>query len=863
MRAVAAASRTLTFCLTAGICITGLRAQPTVWFAPLDPAVRTFDLGSPRSGSIDFMDLFSPSAPWPMAASRTHVFKLYASLFFPSLLPDSLSDSQLRTVIAELDRRNIALAIEWGPLTAQGCGDGIEGFTGLSASYIANKIHSLGGNLRFIAMDEPFQHASLYGGPGACHWTPQQVAANALAQIAQVRAVFPGVVVGDIEVVPDIFNVPDWVDRYTAWLDAWRTASGAPLGFFHVDVDWRNPTWQAGVESLRAALAQRGIPFGMIYNGTGLESSDEEWVGRAEGNFVDYEILRGGIRPDHVVFQSWNHYPKHLLPESDTATFTHLINRYFRDRTRLSLDATSIFAQGALANSHGAPLPSTPVTVTAEPVSGQGVATTYTMTGTVPAAINKATIQLCIQLCGGAGPANVSLYSYEYVDSHGRVTLDFSNGLNGWGVKGDGTASVGIGSGGGGPFLLVTGAPQQSTFVNSPEFTVSPGSTYVLKIRARIAPDATGSGLFALIFLAGQEVSRHTLLFSPGSLELGRAPTGPDGSFALQFASLPTGMFHMKAYYPGSETSWPAIATASITQSLNATPPAPSSGVGLNQPFTFTFTDDNGFADLNVLNVLINDAVDGRNACYVAYVRSTNTLYLVNDAGAAGGPFAGSLSLPTSAAIGNSQCTIRGTGSSAVTAGNTITLVLNIGFSSGFGGRRLFYLAARGALGGNSGWLPLGIWTVPGSITNPTIASSTPARAESSTVDLSTTFTNTAGFADFTVINLLINSAVDGRNGCYLAYVRSGNYVVLVNDAGDAGGPYVGSQPIPGSIPIANSQCSLDTAASTVFASGNTLTLNLRLSFAGSFRGNRIVYAAARGGAGNSGWSPVGTITVP
>ncbi|MEZ5355626.1 MAG: hypothetical protein R2762_23570, partial [Bryobacteraceae bacterium] len=169
----------------------------------------------------------------------------------------------------------------------------------------------------------------------------------------------------------------------------------------------------------------------------------------------------------------------------------------------------------------------------------------------------------------------------------------------------------------------------------------------------------------------------------------------------------------------------------------------------------------------------------------------------------------------------------------------------------------------RGIAGDNSGWLPLGLWAVPGATTNPAVASSTPARAEASTVNISTTFTDTAGFADLTVLNLLINNAIDGRNGCYLAYVRADNNMVLVNDAGDAGGPYVGSQPIPGAVPIANSQCSLDTAASTVFASGNTLILNLRLTFTGAFKGNRVVYAAARGGAGNSGWHAVGTITVP
>jgi hypothetical protein len=35
--------------------------------------------------------------------------------------------------------------------------------------------------------------------------------------------------------------------------------------------------------------------------------------------------------PDHVIFQSWHRQPKHLLPETDSVSFTGLINRYFKN----------------------------------------------------------------------------------------------------------------------------------------------------------------------------------------------------------------------------------------------------------------------------------------------------------------------------------------------------------------------------------------------------------------------------------------------------------------------------------------------------------------------------------------------------
>src|SRR5204862_473488 len=71
---------------------------------------------------------------------------------------------------------------------------------------------------------------------------------------------------------------------------------------------------------------------------------------------------------------------------------------------------------------------------------------------------------------------------------------------------------------------------------------------------------------------------------------------------------------------------------------------SPSSGNLTTQSFTFSFNAPNGFNSLNVVDVLINNALDGRHACYVAFVPATTTLgsvYLVDDAGNAGGPYQG------------------------------------------------------------------------------------------------------------------------------------------------------------------------------------------------------------------------------
>lgn len=114
------------------------------------------------------------------------------------------------------------------------------------------------------------------------------------------------------------------------------------------------------------------------------------------------------------------------------------------------------------------------------------------------------------------------------------------------------------------------------------------------------------------------------------------------------------------------------------------------------------------------MDVLINNFLNGRNACYVAYVAQSSTLYLVDDAGDGGGPFAGTVVLPGSGSASNSQCTVNGAGSSVSGSDDTLTLTLNVSFTGSFAGNQIFYTAARNSSGTeNSGWQALGAWAVP------------------------------------------------------------------------------------------------------------------------------------------------------
>src|SRR5207249_3389867 len=81
----------------------GLSHQPLYWFAPLPPLPMT--PGRPFIGSDDFMSLFTPDADWAEASGHLQVFKLYGEW-----VAYHATDQQLRRVVADLQRRGLALA---------------------------------------------------------------------------------------------------------------------------------------------------------------------------------------------------------------------------------------------------------------------------------------------------------------------------------------------------------------------------------------------------------------------------------------------------------------------------------------------------------------------------------------------------------------------------------------------------------------------------------------------------------------------------------------------------------------------------------------------------------------------------------
>lgn len=356
-------------------------------------------------------------------------------------------------------------------------------------------------------------------------------------------------------------------------------------------------------------------------------------------------------------------------------------------------------------------------------------------------------------------------------------------------------------------------------------------------------------------------LSTLTVVVALGTLQGSSVAYTYDSLNRLTRVTYPDGTTIAYTYDPaGNRLSQVISNTNTGNQPPAAAGVTPGSATASSQTWAFTFSDPRSWQDLDVVNILINNVLDGRQACYLAYSRALNVLYLVNDSGTALLP---GLVLNGSGSVANNQCTVNAAGLSASGNGNTLTLTLNMSFGVGFTGNKVVYLAARDVAQGNSGWQALGTWGMPGSSASGlSVGGVNPVRSSGSTQTYTLTFTDTNGWQDIAVANILVNSAIDGRRACYLAFVPSGGSLLLVDDAGDAGGPYAGMS-LPGSGSVSNSQCAINGAGSSVVSSGSTLTLTLPITFSHSFAGNQVFYLATRSNTANSDWQAVGSVSVP
>jgi hypothetical protein len=295
------------------------RAQaPEVWLGGVDSNARRKMFQETDS---DFMEMFRDNARWEHAASHTSVFQINAGFILNS------PDDEVRTVFAALKRRRICLAVEALMLSGKdGCGVGMEGFSApATMAVVASRIQKLGGELCYIAMDEPMWYGHVADGRTACHATPELLAKDIAHKIGDVKRIFPSLKVGDVEPT-GIPKPADWIEQLIQWTEIYRAVIGQPLDFLHVDVRWVGP-WQVQLRQLVPALRSKGIRFGVIYNGPPSARDSQEWTNMAERRANEVES-DPSLVPNQAIIQSWSRLPTRFLPESENGTMTNLVDQY-------------------------------------------------------------------------------------------------------------------------------------------------------------------------------------------------------------------------------------------------------------------------------------------------------------------------------------------------------------------------------------------------------------------------------------------------------------------------------------------------------------------------------------------------------
>jgi hypothetical protein len=151
---------------------------------------------------------------------------------------------------------------------------------------------------------------------------------------------------------------------------------------------------------------------------------------------------------------------------------------------------------------------------------------------------------------------------------------------------------------------------------------------------------------------------------------------------------------------PTSQAAAPSATIPSVT-SMN-----PINGQGQYITFRVVYTDPAGNADLTNAYLLFDSGLkDGTEQCWIIYLPPSNTMYLMNE----NGTVAGVVTPGKGGTVSNGLCNI--TNPRVMPAGNTLTISVDVGFSSTFRGTKNVYGLAAGLNGKMSGYQLLGTWT--------------------------------------------------------------------------------------------------------------------------------------------------------
>lgn len=278
-----------------------------------------------------FYQLFDNPESW--SETRTNIS---AVLVADHALNSMYSDEQLSEWFPQLAKWGLELELEVGAIKEWG----ITADAALKRQKpFWDRFLRLGGKFSILAMDEPLVAVRSHLKKKGIN-KPDEYAVEETAKfIAQVRADYPWVRIGDIEGYP---GIP--IEDHKWWIDALQTRlkemGVRGLDFYRLDVDWTHfdltlkGSWKE-VLDLEKFCRSRNLPFSNIYWAANYGllkkfgmADDTAWYVGVLGQGYRYASVGG--RPDEYVVQSWVKAPAIMTPDSKYFTFTSSVRDFIQ-----------------------------------------------------------------------------------------------------------------------------------------------------------------------------------------------------------------------------------------------------------------------------------------------------------------------------------------------------------------------------------------------------------------------------------------------------------------------------------------------------------------------------------------------------